>query len=56
MRSAATFRLVNPLDELNWQALDTAMMFDGKDDNERREEMLTLADPPLYQSWLPYQE
>ena len=56
MRSATPFRLVNPLDELNWRAVDTAMMFDGKDDNERREEMLKLADPPLYQSWLPYQE
>ncbi|MEC7438889.1 MAG: hypothetical protein VX702_08665 [Pseudomonadota bacterium] len=56
MRSATPFRLVNPLDELNWRAVDTAMMFDGKDDNERREEMLTLADPPLYQSWLPYQD
>ena len=56
MRGATPFRLVNPLDELNWRAVDTAMMFDGKDDNERREEMLTLADPPLYQSWLPYQD
>ena len=32
------------------------MMFDGEDDNEWREEMLKLADPSLYQSWLPYQE
>lgn len=56
MRSATPFRLVNPLDETNWRAVENAMMFDGKDDSARREEMLTIADPPLYQSWLPYLE
>ena len=56
MRSATPFRLVNLLDESNWRAVDTTMIFDGKVDNERREEMLTLADLPLYQSWLPYQD
>ena len=54
--SATPFRLVNPLDETNWRAVENALLFDGKDDMAKREEMLTIADPPLYQSWLPYQE
>ena len=55
-RSATPFRLVNPLDGMNWRAVENAMMFDGKDETAREAEMLTLADPPLYQSWLPYRD
>lgn len=32
------------------------MLFKDKDETTRREEMLTMADPPLYRSWLPYRE
>lgn len=56
LRSATPFRLVNPLDETNWRAVQDAMLFEAKDDAARRAEMLALADPPLYQSWLPYEE
>ena len=56
MRSATPFRLVNPLDETNWRAVENAMLFEGKDETSKTEGMLTLADPPLYQSWLPYQD
>jgi len=56
VRSATPFRLVNPLDEINWRGVENAMMFEGKDETAKRQEMLTLADPPLYQSWLPYEE
>ena len=55
-RSATPFRLVNPLDETNWRAVDSAMLFEDKDETVRREEMLTMAEPPLYRSWLPYRE
>ena len=41
------------LDGMNWRAVENAMMFDGKDETAREAEMLTLADPPLYRSWLP---
>lgn len=56
MRSATPFRLVNPLDETNWRAVENAMLFEGKDEPTKREEMLAMADPPLYQTWLPYDE
>lgn len=56
VRSATPFRLVNPLDETNWRGVENAMLFEGKDETAKRAEMLTLADPPLYQSWLPYQD
>ena len=55
-RSATPFRLVNLLDETNWRGVSAAMLFDGKDDSAKREGMLALADPPLYNSWLPYEE
>jgi len=55
-RSATPFRLVNPLDETNWRGVSNAMLFDGKDDSAKRKDMLALADPPLYRSWLPYEE
>ena len=32
------------------------MLFEGKDDAVKRDEMLALADPPLYRSWLPYED
>ena len=56
MRSATPFRLVNPLDETNWRAVENAMLFEGKDDAAKRQEMLAMAEPPLYRSWLPYQD
>lgn len=56
MRSATPFRLVNPLDEINWRAVENAMMFESKDGEAKKAEMLGLADPPLYRSWLPYEE
>ena len=56
MRSATPFRLVNPLDETNWRAVENAMLFESKDGAAKRKEMLGLADPPLYRSWLPYEE
>ena len=55
-RSATPFRLVNPLDETNWRNQSTALMFEGADDDARRQAMLQLADPPLYADWLPYKE
>ena len=55
-RSATPFRLVNPLDETNWRGVENALLFEGKEEDAKRQEMLTLADPPLYQSWLPYRE
>ena len=56
MRSATPFRLMNPLDETNWRAVETAMLFEDKDDAARRTEMRALADPPLFRSWLPYED
>ena len=55
-RAATPFRLINPLDETNWRAVENAMLFEGKDETAQREEMLALASPPLYQDWLPYRE
>ena len=56
MHSATPFRLVNPLDETDWRAQANAMLFDGKDEEAQRTEMLETANPPLYSSWLPYRE
>lgn len=55
-RSATPFRLVNPLDQTNWRAVENAMLLDNRDEMSQREGMLALADPPLYRSWLPYHE
>ena len=32
------------------------MMFDGKDEAAQKAEMLSIANPPLHQGWLPYRE
>ena len=56
MRNATPFRLVNPLDETDWRAAANAMLFEGKDEEAQRAEMLATANPPLYSSWLPYHE
>ena len=56
MRNATPFRLVNPLDETDWRAAANAMLFEGKDEEAQRAEMLATANPPLYSSWLPYRE
>ena len=37
-------------------AVETAMLFEDKDDAARRTEMRALADPPLFRSWLPYED
>ena len=55
-RAATPFRLVNPLDETNWRAVENALMFDGKDESAQKAEMLSIANPPLHQDWLPYRE
>ena len=56
MRNATPFRLVNPLDETDWRAAANAMLFEGKDEEAQRDQMLATANPPLYSSWLPYRE
>lgn len=54
-RSATPFRLVNPLDETNWRDQSTALLFEGADDETKRQALLQMADPPLYEEWLPYE-
>ena len=56
MRNATPFRLVNPLDETDCRAVANAMLFEGKDEEAQRAQMLATAKPPLYSSWLPYRE
>ncbi|MEC7440222.1 MAG: hypothetical protein VX802_05155, partial [Pseudomonadota bacterium] len=56
MRNATPFRLVNPLDETDWRAAANAMLFEGKNEESQRAQMLATANPPLYSSWLPYRE
>ena len=54
-RSATPFRLVNPLDETNWRDQSTALLFEGADGETKRQALLQMADPPLYEEWLPYE-
>ena len=55
-RSAIPFRLVNPLDEMDWRNISNALLFQDADDDAKRQAMLQMADPPLYADWLPYAE
>jgi len=47
MRNATPFRLVNPLDETDWRAAANAMLFEGKDEEAQRAQMLATTNPPL---------
>ena len=50
------FRLVNPLDEMDWRNISNALLFQDADDDAKRQAMLQMAHPPLYADWLPYAE
>ena len=47
-RSAAPFRLVNPLDEMDWRNISNALLFQDADDDAKRQAMLQMAHPLLY--------
>lgn len=46
MRSATPFRLVNPLDETDWRAAANALLFESKEEEAQRAQMLATANQP----------